>query len=56
MERETQGADLVRLSSRGVLIRAERSGHNVQTDDPALVARTIQQALKAAREVVVSAP
>jgi pimeloyl-ACP methyl ester carboxylesterase len=44
-ERDAQGADLVRLSSRGVLIRAERSGHNVQTDEPELVARAVRMAL-----------
>ena len=41
-ERDAQGSDLARLSSRGVLLRAERSGHNIQTDEPDLVVRAIK--------------
>lgn len=44
-ERDAQGTDLVRLSSRGVLLRAEHSGHNVQTDEPDLVVTAIKMAL-----------
>lgn len=44
-ERDVQGSDLVRLSSRGVLLRAERSGHNVQTDEPDLVVKAIKMVL-----------
>jgi pimeloyl-ACP methyl ester carboxylesterase len=44
-ERDSHGRDLLRLSSRGVLIRAERSGHNVQTDEPELVAQAVKRTL-----------
>jgi pimeloyl-ACP methyl ester carboxylesterase len=49
-ERDAQGADLARLSSKGVLIRAEHSGHNVQTDEPDAVARVVMMALHAVRD------
>lgn len=52
-EREAQAADLARLSSKGVVIRAERSGHNIQTDEPDVVARTIRSALESVRAVDV---
>jgi pimeloyl-ACP methyl ester carboxylesterase len=44
-ERDVQGSDFARLSSRGVLLRAERSGHNVQTDEPDLVVKAIRMVL-----------
>jgi pimeloyl-ACP methyl ester carboxylesterase len=50
-EREVQAADLVRLSRRGSLIRAEQSGHNIHNDEPALVARAISDAIVAASKV-----
>ena len=45
-ERDAQGRDLAGLSSRGVSLRAERSGHNVQTDEPEVVAQAIKMALR----------
>jgi pimeloyl-ACP methyl ester carboxylesterase len=42
-------AHLASLSGRGTLIRAERSGHYIQLDEPDLVAATIQAIVGAAR-------
>jgi pimeloyl-ACP methyl ester carboxylesterase len=55
-ERDAQAADLARLSNSGVLIRAERSGHNVQTDQPDVVAKTIRMALDAVKGRAASVP
>jgi pimeloyl-ACP methyl ester carboxylesterase len=50
-ERDAQATDLVRLSRRGTLVRAEQSGHNIHTDEPDLVARVIRDAIVAAEAV-----
>lgn len=41
--------DLVRLSTRGVQIMAERSGHFIQVDEPDLVVSAIRQVVDLAR-------
>jgi pimeloyl-ACP methyl ester carboxylesterase len=47
-EHRKDHAALARLSSRGKLVIAERSGHHVQLDQPELVAETIAEVLAAA--------
>jgi hypothetical protein len=49
-ERDAHAADLARLSRRGVVVRAEQSGHNVHVDEPELVAQVIRDAIVAAQE------
>ncbi len=45
---EMQGA-LTKLSTRGVHLRAKRSGHYIHCDEPELVVETIHQTVRALR-------
>jgi pimeloyl-ACP methyl ester carboxylesterase len=48
-EKRRQKEALAGLSSAGRLVLAERSGHHVQLDEPALVVKAIRQVVRAAR-------
>lgn len=48
-ERRSFAADLAKLSTRGQFIFAERSGHNIHLEDPALVVRAIRTVVESAR-------
>jgi pimeloyl-ACP methyl ester carboxylesterase len=48
-ERRSLQADLALLSSRGKLIFAERSGHNIHLEDPDLVIRAIREVVDMSR-------
>ncbi len=48
-ERRALAADLARLSSRGQLIFAGHSGHNIHLEDPDLVIRSVQEIVDIAR-------
>ena len=47
-EKDEQRADLATLSSNSRLVRDPSSGHQMQADNPQLVARAIEAALEAA--------
>jgi hypothetical protein len=42
--------ELTKLSTRGVHLRAKRSGHYIHCDEPELVVETIHQAVRAIRQ------
>ena len=48
-ERKAEQADLARLSTNSKLMVAEKSGHNIQYDNPDLVIDAIRQVVEAAR-------
>jgi pimeloyl-ACP methyl ester carboxylesterase len=48
-ERKTLQAELARLSTNGKLVIAEKSGHNIQYDNPGLVVDAIHQVVESAR-------
>ncbi len=49
-ERRALQADLAALSTRGRVIYAEHSGHNIHVEDPALVVRAIRTVVEQSRE------
>jgi hypothetical protein len=56
-ERDRQVEDLVALSSNARFVRDATSGHAIHRDNPALVARSIQDVRQAAATgVTLSAP